>query len=76
MRLNHINAEAYECCFAAVFATASSRHPEFKVGGSLQGILLDWSDHQLKSLANAVGKDTAEKVVKGCQVSKTFLTIC
>lgn len=69
MRLNQINAEAYESCFTAIFTTASSRHPEFEVGGSLQGILLDWSDHQLKGLANAVGKDTADKVVKGCQVS-------
>ncbi len=48
--LNHINAEAYESCFTAVFANASSRHPEFKVGGSLQGILLDWSDRALRML--------------------------
>ena len=72
VRLNKIDAEAYESCFTAVFTTTSARHPEFSVGGFLQGIILDWSDQQLKGLSGAVGKESAEKVVKGCQVSKKY----
>ncbi len=33
--------------------------------------LVDWSDQQMKGLENAVGKDVAAKVAKGCRVHFT-----
>ena len=77
VRMNNLTTEAYKQSFLAIFKTTSTRIPAFSVGGSLEGILVDWSDAQLTGLEQAVGKDIADKVVKGCQVSVTALiTTC
>ena len=77
VRMNNLTTEAYKQSFSAIFKTTSTRIPAFSVGGSLEGILVDWSDAQLTGLEQAVGKDVADKVVKGCQVSVTALiTMC
>ena len=34
----------------------------------LQGIVTDWSDAEILGLKTAVGKDMAEKLLKGCKV--------
>ena len=69
VRLNQLNAEAYvHAVFSAIFTTTSTRHPEFSVEGTLAGIILDRSNTQVQGLEKAVGKDVADKVVKGCQV--------
>lgn len=68
VRLNTLDAQAYAACFHAVFSCVKKNHPLFEVGKTLYGIILDWSDHQLKGLEQAVGKDVAGRVVKGCQV--------
>jgi hypothetical protein len=51
-----------------MFGAVSSAYPKFKVGKSLLGIIMDWSDQQFSGLELAVGKDVAESIVKGCQV--------
>ena len=71
--MNHLTTEAYKHSFSAIFKTTSPRHPSFSVGGSLEGVLVKWSDAQLQGLEKAVGKDVANKVVKGCQVSELRL---
>ncbi len=69
--MNSLTAVAYQQAFSAIFQTVKSNHPHFKVGGTLKGIILDWSDQQLGGLEGAVGKEAAEKVTKGCQVHFT-----
>lgn len=68
VRLNRLTADAYAQCFRSVFETVKKDHPHFAVGKSLQGIILDWSDHQTKGLEAAVGEEVASKVAKGCRV--------
>ena len=51
-----------------MFQTVKDSHLEFKVGETLQGIIMDWSDAERKAMADAVGERTAEKVCKGCKV--------
>lgn len=68
VRLNKLTTEAYCECFKAIFSTVANNHPSFSVGKSLVGIIMDWSDQQFNGLEQAVGKDVAEAVVKGCQV--------
>ena len=51
-----------------IFSAVTEYHPSFRVGLSLAGILMDWSDTQLHGLTGAVGCEVAESVTKGCQV--------
>ena len=66
--LNKLTTDAYHKCFSSMFGAVSSTYPKFKVGKSLVGIIMDWSDQQFSGLELAVGKDVAESIVKGCQV--------
>ena len=68
VRFNKLTTEAYSECFKAIFSTVAKIYPSFSVGKSLVGILMDWSDQQFNGLEQAVGKDVAEAVVKGCLV--------
>lgn len=70
-RVWKVDAVAYKIAFAAVFEQVQSDHPTFSVGKSLIGIVLDWSDTQLKGLEMAVGKEIADKTMKNCQVSNS-----
>ena len=36
--------------------------------GNLRGLIVDWSDAQIKGLQLAIGNDTAERLLKGCRV--------
>ena len=73
VRLNKLDSKAYEQAFRATFDQVKEDHPEFMVGQTLKGIVLDWSDTQQKGLEKAVGKDIANSVVKGCQVCTKVL---
>ena len=35
---------------------------------NLHGLIVDWSDAQIKGLKLAVGRERAEKLLKGCKV--------
>jgi len=35
---------------------------------TLVGVVTDWSDAEINGLRMAVGKETAEKLLKGCKV--------
>ena len=54
--------------FQGHFQYCGQNLPKLLVGKSLVGILMDWSNQQFNGLEQAVGKDLAEAVVKGCQV--------
>ena len=62
------SGEAHKQCFKALFDSVKKSDHSFKVGKTLKGIILDWSDAQLGGLKEVVGDDVASSVVKGCQV--------
>ena len=68
VRLNKLDATAYSTCFSALCGKVKELHPEFGVGKTLQSILADWSDTQLKGLEGAIGEENVNKVMEGCQV--------
>ena len=68
MRGNKESSEFYQLAFKLIFETCHQEHPNFKVGESLKGIIIDWSDTEAKELCEVIGKDTTELVVKGCNV--------
>ena len=71
--MNKLDAPAYTEVFKAIFSQVKTDYPEFKVGGSLKGIIADWSDTQLLGLTDAVGNKVADVLVKGCQVKSNFI---
>ena len=42
--------------------------PNFELGETLLGIVVDWSDAEINGLGQAVGKDLATKLLCGCKV--------
>ena len=68
------NKESSEfCClaFKLMFDTCHQEHSHFRVGGTLKGIIVDWSDTESKGLWEVIGEETAELVLKGCSVHWT-----
>ena len=49
-------------------------HPKFAIGKTLYGVIVDWSDAQIRELKEAVGSKLATEIIKGCQVCYQFLT--
>ena len=68
VRLNRIDVNAYAQCFKAIFDQVTEDHPTFEAGGTLTGIIADWSDHQISGLETVLGKTTTSNIIKGCQV--------
>ena len=54
-----LTPEAHEYCFKSIFATVKETCPQFEVGKTLLGVILDWSDQQMKGLEGAVRKEIA-----------------
>ena len=61
----------YKKAFEFMFHTCQSYHSNFKVGESLKGIIIDWSDTEAKGLRELLGDNVADKVLKGCNVHWT-----
>ena len=76
VRMDKLNAQAYQHAFSAVFDEVKEEHPEFGVGKTLMGVITDWSDAQLKGLQAAVGDEVASRVVKGCKVCSNIIYYC
>ena len=68
MRGNKESPEFYQLAFKLMFDTCHKEHSNFKVGESLKGIIVDWSDTEAKGLREVIGEDTTELVFKGCNV--------
>ncbi len=66
--MDSLDTAAYQACFTAIFSAVSDLHSSFRIGESLCGILMDWSDAQLAGLEGAIGSEATEKIAKGCQV--------
>ena len=50
--------------FELMYHTCKSYHSNFKVGESLNGIIIDWSDTEAKGLHELLGENVADKVFK------------
>ena len=68
MRGNKESSELYCLVFKLMFDTCQQEHSHFKVGETLKGIIVDWSDTESKGLREVIGEETAELVLKGCSV--------
>ena len=68
VRMTKLDANAYGQVLQAIFSSVKQDHPSFSVGNTLLGVIVDWSDAQVKGLKEAIGESLAEKVLKGCQV--------
>ena len=53
-----------------MFETCHKEHRNFKVGESLKGIIVDWSDTEAKGLREVIGEDAADIVLKDCNVHR------
>ena len=62
------SAQAYALCFMKTFEQCKKDHPNFTVGESLVGVVVDWSDAQCNGLRLALGKELADKLLRGCEV--------
>ena len=51
-----------------MFEKCRSANENFELGQTLQGIVTDWSDAEIRGFKTAVGKNMAEKLLKGCKV--------
>ena len=49
-----------------MFLKSSSVCSDFQPGSSLIGVLIDWSDAEMKGLQRAVRKSVADALLKGC----------
>jgi len=72
---NRITQEAYEQIFRELFEGVHSKHSAFKVGVSLRGIVVDWSDTQRSALGAVIGEEVAASVCKGCKVTYTIAIV-
>ena len=68
IRITKQNAGAYSLCFKLMFEQYTKECSNFKVGETLVGVIVDWSDAEAQGLRLAVGNDLADKLLKGCQV--------
>lgn len=68
LRLDAQIASAYALAFKKMFEKCRRYNEEFELGSTLQGIITDWSDAEISGLKMAIGKDLAEKLLKGCKV--------
>ena len=55
-------------CFREVFNKVTNCYPNFRKGQSLKQILVDFDDAEYNGLVQVLGKDLAEKVIRGCSV--------
>ena len=63
--LDKITAEALATVLREMFDQVKLDHSNFIVGETLKGILVDWSDTQLKALRVVLGDKIVDNVTKG-----------
>ena len=68
VRMTREDHNAYALGFRKTFEKCKRDHQEFELGKSLLGIVIDWSDAEIRGLRDAVGIEMAKALLKGCQV--------
>ena len=64
VRLDSQSSAGYALCYKK----CRNANENFELGLTLQGIVTDWSDAEIRGLKTAVRKNIAEKLLKGCKV--------
>ena len=67
IRMNKQDANAHALAFKKTFDACKESYPEFSIGKTLLGVVVDWSDAEIQ-LRDAVGNDLATKLLRGCKV--------
>ena len=65
--MNKQDATAHGLTYSKMFTKCKSVHSNYP-GESLLGIIVDWSDAEIKGLGIAVGKECAITLLKACEV--------
>ena len=65
------NVNFYKKAFGLMFHHRQKDYAHFKVGDSLKGVIVDWSDTEAKGLRKVVRNKVADKVLKGCNIHWT-----
>ncbi len=68
VRMTREDHSAYALGFRKTFDKCKREHKEFELGKTLLGVVIDWSDAEMRGLREAVGTEMATKLLKGCQV--------
>ena len=68
VRMTREDHNAYALGFRETFEKCKRDHQEFELRKSLLGIVIDWSDAEIRGLRDAVGIEMAKALLKGCQV--------
>ena len=68
MRSNKEDAIFYKKAFELTFHYCGVNHSHFKVGETLKGVVMDWSDTEAKGLREVIGAEMAERILRGCNV--------
>ena len=54
--------------FKKTFQKCEEDHPQFSLADSLLGVVTDWSDAEISGLGEAIGKEAAAKLLRGCKI--------
>ena len=52
--LESVTSEAYKEAFEAMFSTVNTDHSKFIIDKTLYGVIVDWSDAQIRGLKEAL----------------------
>lgn len=67
VRMDKQGANAHALAFKKTFDKCKAEHPVFKLGETLLGVVVDWSDVEILGLGQAVGKELATTLLCGCK---------
>ena len=70
VRMDKQDTNVYALAYSKTFLKCKSEG-NFELGKSLLGIVVDWSDAEIKGLGKAVGRELATTLLKGCKVHWT-----
>ncbi len=65
---NKQDGKAYGTAFGKIFETVTATNPEFKCGGRLELILVDFDDSEANGLKQVIGEEKASQILRGCIV--------
>ena len=68
IRMDKQDANAHALAFRKTFDACKESYPDFSVGSTLLGVVVDWSDAEIQGLAKAVGRELANELLRGCNV--------
>ena len=66
--LNRQTSQAHATALRHIFQGTTRRCPAFENGKKLLGITVDFSDAEAKGLRDVLGRDIADKILRGCKV--------